>query len=351
MNDIHFDMIRFTKIILFSIILLPTISYSQGILRKWDTIMDDGLKSVSVDTTSIKQNGNQVSFWILEEYKSPQDFSESNVKIKKIKSQYLINTATSRYSIIGKLYYDDTGKMIGESSSPRLSGGGESFYITIQPNSLEDVLLSRINQYLDEDSYTIEDFSMANAPDSLADAVDSTAAHGQDTSQSVVAAAAVAAEEPAEAQEQLPAESNVIIPVRESAIDDSVPEATVRIYDTSTGEYIELVDSSRSAELAAVTGTGLEESSEAAPAESYDVSVERNVTSTIYTNGKLYCFQVSSWKTKSIADQEVERLKQGGHNAYLVAARPKHKRGTWHRVRVGFFYTLNEAKAAEKRTK
>ena len=63
-----------------------TATYAQRYLTKWEEVINDGFKSVSIDTTSIIMKGKQISFWIQEEFENPQEFSESQLKIKKIKS-------------------------------------------------------------------------------------------------------------------------------------------------------------------------------------------------------------------------------------------------------------------------
>jgi cell division protein FtsN len=340
---------------LFILNMFLTISYSQGINQKWDVVIDDGLKSVSIDTTSIRKNGKQISFWVLEEYKKLQEFSDSQIKIKKIKSQYLINSITVRYSVIGKLFYDELGKLVGESSTPRFSGGGESFYIAIQPNSLEELLLSRVSEQIDTETESRPQFSMAQTQDEQQGVRDTSNLLDINQSATSVAAASTSIAIFDQGEEEI---SNTTrkVPVRNPRTNNRASAGSVRIYDTATGEYIELTDTSSASEVSRVpvNTQSVDFSSEpdVRPATGvYNVETERNVTNTIYTDGKLYCFQVSSWKTKSIADQEVSRLKNTGHNAYIVEAQPKHKRGTWYRVRVGYFNSLNEAKSAQRSAK
>lgn len=334
---------------LFIINLFLTISYSQGIRRKWDVVIDDGLKSVSIDTTSIKKNGQQISFWVLEEYKKSQEFSDSQVKIKRIKSQYLINITTLRYSVIGKLFYDELGKLIGESSTPRLSGGGESFYIAIQPNSIEELLLSRVSEQIDTGTDNRPQFSMAQTQNEQLGVRDTSNLLDINQSESGVSSAGISIQN-IDPGEEGTSDISMKVPVRNTGTNENVSPGSVRIYDTSTGEYIELKDTS-SYPVKPQTGDLSPQPVVKFTTGIYNVGAERNVTSTIFTDGNLYCFQVSSWKTKSIADQEVNRLKTRGHHAYLVEAQPKHKRGTWYRVRVGYFNSLNEAKSAERSAK
>lgn len=332
-----------------------TISYSQGIREKWDVVIDDGLKSVSIDTTSIRKNGRQISFWVLEEYKKTQEFSDSQIKIKKIKSQYLINSTTVRYSVIGKLFYDELGKLVGETSTPRLSGGGESFYIAIQPNSLEELLLNRVSEQIDTETENKPQFSMAQTQAEQQGVRDTSNLLDINQRENGIAEAStsIAINNPAE---EVISNNTIKVPVRNTRFNGNETTGSAKIYDTATGEYIELRDTSSvpAESRVPVKIQTVESSSEPyvkPPAGVYNIESERNVTNTIFSDGNSYCFQVSSWKTKSIADQEVNRLRNKGHNAYLVEAQPQHKRGTWYRVRIGYFNSLNEAKSAERSAK
>ncbi|MFA6981140.1 MAG: SPOR domain-containing protein [Ignavibacteriaceae bacterium] len=63
----------------------------------------------------------------------------------------------------------------------------------------------------------------------------------------------------------------------------------------------------------------------------------------IYLEGSTYVVQLSSWKSESIADQEVARLKRKGFKAYKTSAVVPQKGGTWYRVKVGGFSSAEEA--------
>lgn len=63
----------------------------------------------------------------------------------------------------------------------------------------------------------------------------------------------------------------------------------------------------------------------------------------IYLEGSSYVVQLSSWKSESIADQEVTRLQRKGFKAYKSSAVVPQKGGTWYRVKVGGFSSAEEA--------
>lgn len=75
----------------------------------------------------------------------------------------------------------------------------------------------------------------------------------------------------------------------------------------------------------------------------YNPSVERNVGKMVFTDGYLYCYQVSSFRNKIKAESESSELKTKGFNSFVVIANSPDLDGTWYRVRVGYFNTLEEA--------
>ena len=83
----------------------------------------------------------------------------------------------------------------------------------------------------------------------------------------------------------------------------------------------------------------------------YNVTAERNVGKMIFTDGYLYCVQVSSWRAREKAESEVMRLESDGYNAFIVIAELSELDGTWYRVRVGYYNTFNEANRIRERVK
>jgi len=76
---------------------------------------------------------------------------------------------------------------------------------------------------------------------------------------------------------------------------------------------------------------------------SYNPANEKNVGEMIFTDGYLYCYQVSSWRTRSKAEAEKNRLIGKGLKAFITEARLPELEGIWYRVRVGFFRSYEEA--------
>ncbi|MFA6597185.1 MAG: SPOR domain-containing protein [Ignavibacteriaceae bacterium] len=63
----------------------------------------------------------------------------------------------------------------------------------------------------------------------------------------------------------------------------------------------------------------------------------------IYLEGSKYVVQLSSWKSETIADQEVARLLRKGIKAFKSSVVIPQKGGTWYRVKVGGFSSAEDA--------
>ena len=69
----------------------------------------------------------------------------------------------------------------------------------------------------------------------------------------------------------------------------------------------------------------------------------------IFTDGQLFCFQVSSFRYRSEAEKHAQRLRESGEDAFVVEANLPELDGIWYRVRVGYFNSLSEAKARREK--
>lgn len=86
--------------------------------------------------------------------------------------------------------------------------------------------------------------------------------------------------------------------------------------------------------------------------QEYNSSIERNVGNMIFTDGNLYCYQISSWRSRTKAEREVNRLNAAGENAFILeVSNISGLEGTWYRVRVGYFNSLQEARNSRARVK
>lgn len=70
---------------------------------------------------------------------------------------------------------------------------------------------------------------------------------------------------------------------------------------------------------------------------------DTRVNKNIYYDGREYNFQVSSWRNRLKAEQEVQRLRNKGYDAFVIEAFLPEKGGTWFRVRIGNFKSVIEA--------
>ena len=80
----------------------------------------------------------------------------------------------------------------------------------------------------------------------------------------------------------------------------------------------------------------------------YNVENESLVKNMIFTDGKLFTAQISSWKTKWKAENIVEKLRDEGYDAFVREFFIEKVNENWYQVRVGYFKTFREAqKVAE----
>lgn len=73
------------------------------------------------------------------------------------------------------------------------------------------------------------------------------------------------------------------------------------------------------------------------------LQTDTRVGRTIYFDGTGFNVQVSSWRNRGKAEDEVKRLRNQGFNAFLVEANLPQKGGIWYRVRIGNFKSNEEA--------
>lgn len=73
------------------------------------------------------------------------------------------------------------------------------------------------------------------------------------------------------------------------------------------------------------------------------LQTDTRVGRTIYFDGNGFNVQVSSWRNRGKAEDEVKRLRGQGFNAFLVEANLPQKGGIWYRVRIGNFKSNEEA--------
>lgn len=82
---------------------------------------------------------------------------------------------------------------------------------------------------------------------------------------------------------------------------------------------------------------------------SYNSDSEQNVKGNIWSDGNNFAIQISSWKSKNIADRESQKLITNGHNSFVMEKFISSKNATYYRVRVGYFNSLQEAEEYSKK--
>lgn len=70
---------------------------------------------------------------------------------------------------------------------------------------------------------------------------------------------------------------------------------------------------------------------------------EVRINNRIYSDGKRFMVQVSSFKSKGRAESDAYRFQNMGHDAFIVEANLPQLGGMWYRVRIGYFDSQKEA--------
>ena len=305
------------KFYLFLLILLfaANLAVAQNPGAKWLNVLDSNDQSVYIDTTNIKQADNQITIVSLFQYKTPRMIPAYKKEAKSVKNQILFNLASDKYTILGSLFYDEKLKIIGESSLPGFSLGNETFATSVDSNKIMDVLYKKSIELLNIDTSLI--VKAEKPSNNILPLIDS---------------------------QKEPGTNNVVT----NNIDN---EATANI---SKNEKIvdrnKFVDKSPQQKTTIANKTANQNSTQNIQSKSaeYNSSAETNPKGTIFTDGSKYCFQVSSWRIKSRAENEVAMLKKKGYNAFITEAYIPSKGGTWYRVRIGFFNSVTEAESYKR---
>ncbi len=397
------------------LLLFAGVFNAQGVSKKWAIVQDLDDRIVYIDTTTIKEFEQKITIWSLVTYREPKEINPLQQKVYQIKSQFMINEITKKYSVIGTLYYDIKGKMIGETSIQTYSFGTDNSSIAIVEGSTIYVLLNKAKDYLtlgkfsEEKSEFLKNFDKNVTPkipdlnsgrgvkkDSLANNkpkdIDSlfNAKLKETTKAPQLLDSAVikkndkpAVKKPEVKKDSIKADTEGVnkivnqkidstkikernqkkIPIDSTALnklkkDISDETAQLPIKPVIDPENVrsqveeKTIDQKPADKKLAVKKPAEKKKEEPVKSVSgnYNSSRETNSGGVIFTDGSLFCFQVSSWKLKSQADKEVARLASKGHNAFIQEADVPGK-GKWFRVRVGYFNSLAETQAYKKKVK
>ncbi len=329
-------MIKKTLLILFiTVTIIP-----QTPVKKWVVVQDLQDRIVYLDTTSIKIYNSQLSVWSLSVFREPQNIAPFQEDVYQIKSNFVFNDAPKTYSVIGTLYYDDSFKIIGESSAPRISGGESKFELPIREGTMVEALFLIAKNYLITGQAQIpgrefsknNEISKRNVSNKNRDEILKDTALEQDgpliispeqnlsliESGNDNKAQKNKSEEKEDSQERVSKTAELLKKILEK---DEAPETSVKT---------DLKPESEKAE-------------EKSQSKNYNPTNEKNIQVYYWSDGNQYIIQLSSWKNKEVAQKIVNQLKSKGHNAYVMRAELPGK-GTWYRVRIGYFNSLEEAK-------
>lgn len=310
-------------LLVFAFIMAPLFAQTPG--PKWVTILDIEDQKIFVDTSTIKHFQNQISVLSITFFKTPQKIESINSKASSVKSQILFNLGLQKYSTVGTLYYDDKLKILGESSLPGLTGG-EAFSVPIDSNQVVANIYSYCLQYINRGERAITEKEFSSQSERARKTLEKLAPKENYKTEPVVSKPEVNKDVKPETVTETTKKEAVAKPVEK--------DTTVKVVDN----------------LAKKKEDALRTLSTKKKAEN-EVVTEANPKNNIYNDGGKYSFQVSSWKNKTKAESEAAKLKAQGHNAFVVEAFVNERRGTWYRVRIGYFNSIEEAEAYQKKLK
>jgi cell division septation protein DedD len=321
---------KMKKLLLLLFVLGGTSLFAQTPGAKWVNILDIEDQKVFVDTSTIKQFQNQISVLSITYFKTPQMVESLNKQASSVKSQILFNLSLQKYSTVGTLYYDDKLKILGESSLPGLSGSGETYAIPIDSNQVAANIYDYCLKFINRGEKTISEKDFSKQGDRTRTIIDKQI--GKDTlpKPSDNNSESKKEEKPIQKTEIIKDEPVIKTPVTKPVEKDT----SVKVVDQSIKKKEEAIKA-----LASKRN------------ESRQNISETNPKSTIFSDGNKYSFQVSSWKNKAKAESEAAKLKALGHNAFISEAYVSERKGTWYRVRIGYFNSIEETETYQKKLK
>ncbi len=305
------------------LILAPAILFSQSSNQKWIKIFEDSSQSILVDTSSLKQFENQISLLSITNYKIP--ITLRNIEnISQIKTQILCNVTTKKFTMVGTLFYDNKFKILGEASRPGLSTSTTQFAESIESNKTVTEIFNWATSYLgitpeQEKINTTQPVAKIDQQPKSRTLPDTINGKGK-------------------------SEIKIVTPVNSDKKESEIAKAPEKLVINNISES--KVDKS---EELKTSSSNQNKNNGKVPQPSSQTDV--NVKDMIFYNGKDYSFQISAWRNKRKAESEVQKLKRRGHNAFLVQADLPNRGGTWYRVRIGFFTSIEATESYMKQIK
>lgn len=348
--------------------------FSQNPGRKWVTILDLDDQKVFVDTSTIKEYQNQISVLSITIFKTPQKIETIDGLASSVKSRILFNLSLQKYSTVGTLYYDDKLKILGETSLPGFAGNSEAFSVSIDSNQVVATIYSYCLKYINRGARAISEKEFSSHSNQTRIALDKLAPKQNTTEQKREIEANAKKEKVFESKkendvnpnnadtnekkkenssdikldnrkEKSVSEAGII----KAAIKPVQPDTTIKVIDNLAQKRAEALKTLTAKKTEINKSSEEKTKKETNSTQSY--LPETNPKETIFLDDGKYSFQVSSWKSKSKAESEVSKLKSQGHNAFVVEALVNKQRGTWYRVRIGYFNSVEETEAYKTKLK
>ncbi|MHC1737279.1 MAG: SPOR domain-containing protein [Ignavibacteriaceae bacterium] len=276
------------KLILYITIIFSTLLISQTPSSEWVPVDTKENSKVYFDKQTLKVIGNKIAVFVLESFNTPVMNSSIQLNTSSIKTYYFFYLPKKRFTTIGTIYYDQNGSMIGETKNSRQTSIDEIFPNEIETDVEVKTIYDGVLSYLDNNNITY--FKTETKED-----------------------------------------KRINPPPGKTENDDIV------ISDQKIKEPESQKEEPKQNTEERVKKSG-----------SYDDRNERIVKGTIFSDGSTFVVQVSSWPDKNKAATEVTKLMRAGHNAFMTEAYVSQKRGTWYRVRVGYFLSLDEAEKYQR---
>jgi len=285
------------KKILFLLLFIVEIAFGQ-IKYGYLTFYHDNENTFSCDTASLKKINNIITCRVI--INPSLELNKKNYFVR----QYLLNSFLNKYYVLGEIEYDSTFKVI-TTNNPKSVNPTEAK--SINSDTVVNSLTNFLNMFYRESIFSIETQKKQTPSLQAMQKENSfqTEARNIDSSKSLTE----------------------ISPAIESNVSEiASAEIPIAAFEE---EFTEKSDEPKK----------------------YDYSNEFNVEGTIFSDGTFYCYQVSSWKNKSVAEKEVRKLINKGFNAFLMQAEIGITNTIWYRVRIGFFNSKEEALESQKKAK
>jgi len=355
-----------------------SVHYAQSVRGKWALVQSHESRKVYIDTTSIKQTPRQVNVWTLVKFTEPRNFATVASPVYGIKYNFAFMRGEEKFSLIGAFFCDKKNRLISEQTTPITS---LSDFKPVADNVVASFVYSKVAELLstgkmtpditveEKPAYSFKRYSKKGkvdpgtlpekkpellsgvTNDSLLQTAVSNSLFNELNEQDK-------AEETETQDTTLKTPYDVNNPLREEIRKKLKKnlESEVRSAKTDTAEATAENQPTEKENVKYIIPVVDETPVKSSPVsreketvktidKTYDSDNEYNVTDNIWTDGKLYCVQVSAWRSKAKAEKIASELKSVGYNAFVVKAFIPSRGQTWYRVRIGYFSSLDEARS------